>query len=123
VCCLPSSGALAEAGVNIQTVSSGLDSVTFYVDSDDAAVTESLLHEQVIADDVLSSVTVDDGLAAVRVTGGEMAQQIGAIDDLLAALVDERVLAHDVVTSVTSVSVFVDWTERETALEALQAVV
>ena len=116
------SGALSEAGVNIQTVSSGLDSVTFYVDSDDAAVTESLLHEQVIADDVLSSVTVDDDLAAVRVTGGELAQQIGAVDDLLAALVDERVLVHDVVTSVTSVSVFVDWDERETALEALQTV-
>ena len=117
------SNALAEASINIQTVSSGLDSVTFYVDSDNAAATESLLHEQVIADDILSSVTVDDHLAAVRITGGEIAQQTGSVNDLLTALAAERIHVHDVVTSATSVSVFVDWAEREAALRALQEVV
>jgi aspartate kinase len=116
------SAALADEGINIQTVSSGLDSVTFYVDCDDAAATETMLHERVIEDDILSSVTVDEGLAAVRITGGEMERQTGAVNDLLAALSEERIFVHDVITSATSVSVFVDWSDREQALEVLQSV-
>jgi aspartate kinase len=117
------SAALSEEGINIQTVSSGLDSVTFYVDGDAAAETESVLHERVIEDEILSSVTVDERLAAVRITGGEIERQTGAVNDLLAALADERIFVHDVITSATSVSVFVDWADREKALEVLQGVV
>ena len=117
------STALSEEGINVQTVSSGLDSVTFYVDGDDAAETESMLHERVIEDEILSSVTVDEDLAAVRITGGEIERQTGAVNDLLAALADERIFVHDVITSATSVSVFVDWGDRERALEVLQGVV
>jgi aspartate kinase len=117
------SSELASEGINIQTVSSGLDSVTFYVDGDAAAETESLLHERVIEDEVLSSVTVDENLAAVRVTGGEIERQTGAVNDLLSSLAAERIFVHDVITSATSVSVFVDWADREQALEVLQDVV
>jgi aspartate kinase len=117
------SSELASEGINIQTVSSGLDSVTFYVDGDAAAETESLLQERVIEDEVLSSVTVDENLAAVRVTGGEIERQTGAVNDLLSSLAAERIFVHDVITSATSVSVFVDWADREQALEVLQDVV
>jgi aspartate kinase len=117
------SDALAGVGINIQTVSSGLDSVTFYVDGDDAEATESILHERVIEDEVLSSVTVDEGLAAVRITGGEMERQTDAVNNILAPLAEERIFVHDVITSATSVSVFVDWTDREQALEVLQNVI
>jgi aspartate kinase len=117
------SAALADAGINIQTVSSGLDSVTFYVDTTEAKQTETLLHERVIGEDILSSVTVEEKLAAVRITGSEIERQTGAVNELLTALANERIFVHDVITSATSVSVFVDWTDRETALEAVQAVV
>ena len=117
------SNALAEEGINIQTVSSGLDSVTFYVDADEAAATEMVLHRRVIQNDILSSVTVDEGLAAVRITGGEMARQIGAVNDILTPLADERIFVHDIITSATSVSVFVDWADREQALEVVRSVV
>jgi aspartate kinase len=116
-------GALADAGINIETNSSGLDSVTFYVDAGDAEQTEALLHEQVIDDEVLSSLTIDDDIAVIRVTGGEMQSHSGAVHEILDALVDERILVHDVITSATSVSVFVDWDDRERALEILQGVV
>jgi aspartate kinase len=116
-------GTVAEAGINIQTVSSGLDSVTFYVDSDDAAETEAVLHERVIENEILSSVTVEEGLAAIRITGGEIERQTDAVNRLLAPLAGEHIFVHDVVTSATSVSVFVEWDDREAALGAIQDVV
>ena len=116
-------GALADAGINIEATSSGLDSVTFYVDGEDAEETETLLHEQVVEDEALSSVTLDQGLAAIRITGGEMQRQTGSVNDLLAALADEHIFVHDVITSATSVSVFVDWEDRERALGTLQEIV
>ncbi len=116
-------GTVAEAGINVQTVSSGLDSVTFYVDSDDAAETEAVLHERVIENEILSSVTVDEGLAAIRITGGEIERQTDAVNRLLAPLAGEHIFVHDVITSATSVSVFVEWDDREAALGAIQDVV
>ncbi|ERH09020.1 MAG: aspartate kinase [halophilic archaeon J07HX64] len=115
-------GTVAEVGVNIQTVSSGLDSVTFYVDADDAPEAETVLHERVIENEVLSSVTVDEGLASIRITGGEIQRQTGAVNRLLAPLVGEHIFVHDIVTSATSVSVFVEWDDREAALRAIQDV-
>ena len=117
------SGALADANINIETNSSGLDSVTFYIDADDAEEAETLLHDRVVAEDVLSSVTIDRGLAVVRVTGGDIQSQPGAINDILGPLADEHIFIHDVITSATSVSVFVDWEDRQKALEVLQRVV
>ena len=117
------SGALADADINIETNSSGLDSITFYVDSGDAKEAETLLHERVIDEDALSSVTIDDGIAVVRVTSGDFHSQIGAVNDVLTPLAEEHIFVHDVVTSATSLSVFVDWDKRKEALEILQGVV
>jgi len=115
--------ALADANINIETNSSGLDSITFYVDCDDAEEAEAVLHEEIVDDDVLSSITTDAGVAVVRVTGGEIKGQSGAINDILTPLADERIFVHDAITSATTVSVFVDWADREETLEILQDVV
>ena len=92
------SGALGDEGINIDANSSGMDSLTFYVKESDADDAEALLHEHVVEEDALSSVTVEGAIAVIRVTGG------------------------DVVTSATSVSVFVPWEDREQALELVQDV-
>ena len=113
-------GALADEGINIETNSSGLDSITFYVDTEDAEQAETLLHEEVVEEEVLSSVTIETGIAVVRVSGGELEGQSGAVHKVLEPLADEHIYVHDVVTSATSVSIFVDWEDREAALEHLQ---
>jgi len=58
-----------------------MDSVTFYVDVDVAETAEALLHEAVVEDEALSSVTVADPIAVIRVTGGELPNQSGVIQD------------------------------------------
>jgi aspartate kinase len=82
---------------------------------------ETLLHDAVVEDDVLSSVTVDDDIAVVRVTGGELPAESGILRDIVEPLEEAHLTVHDLVTSATSVAVFVDWADRETALEIIQS--
>ncbi|TYL39684.1 aspartate kinase [Natronococcus pandeyae] len=111
---------LSESDINVDAVASGLDSVTFYVDEEEAERAENILHREVIARDELSSVTVDESLAVVRVTGGELPNQPGIISDIVNPLAEARINVHDIITSATSVALFVDWDDRERTLELTQ---
>ena len=114
------STALGENEVNVDAVASGMDSVTFYVDDAVAAEGEAILHEAVVDHEPLSSVTVDDGIAVVRVTGGELPDRPGVLSDVITPLAEARITVLELVTSATSVSIFVDWDDRERALEVVQ---
>ncbi|OIB55526.1 aspartate kinase [Natrialba sp. SSL1] len=114
------SAALSESDVNIDAVASGMDSVTFYIDEDEAERAENILHREVIARDELSSVTVDSPVAVIRVTGGELPNQPGVISEIVNPLAEERIHLQDVITSATSVALFVDWDDREKTLELTQ---
>ncbi len=114
------SEALSESDVNIDAVASGLDTITFYIDEEEAERAENILHREVIASDALSSVTVDEPMAVVRVTGGELPNQPGVISDIVNPLSDARINVQDIITSATSVAIFVDWVDREETLELTQ---
>ncbi|ELY97986.1 aspartate kinase [Natrialba asiatica] len=114
------SAALSESDVNIDAVASGMDTVTFYIDEAEAERAENILHREVIARDELSSVTVDSPVAVVRVTGGELPNQPGIVSDIVTPLAEERIFLQDVITSATSVALFVDWDDREKTLELTQ---
>ncbi|PSQ22485.1 aspartate kinase [Halobacteriales archaeon QS_9_67_17] len=116
------SAPLSEADINIDAVSSGMDSITFYLDAARAEEAETILHDAVVTEEVLSSVTVNDDLAVVRVTGDGLPTEPGTIYRALTPLAENRLTVHDVISSGTSVGVFVDWDDREEALELIQSV-
>ncbi|WP_255198329.1 aspartate kinase [Halorarius litoreus] len=111
---------LRDAEINIDAVASGMDSVTFYIDQEEATRAETILHDAVVAEEALSSITVDDDVAVIRVTGGELPNQPGVINRILTPLAESHINIHDVITSATSVAVFVDWDDREDALGIIQ---
>ena len=111
---------LGERDINVESISSGMDSITFYVETEAAENAEEVLHDAVVACEPLSSVTVEDGIAVVRVTGGDLPTSSGVIDRIISPLAREGLTIHDLITSATSLSVFVDWDERERALEIVQ---
>jgi len=113
--------AIAEEDINIEANSSGMDSLTFYVDGEDAEQAEALLHERIVDDDTLSSVTVEDDIAVIRVTGGDPSQSALA-HQVTEPLAEAHIHLYDVITSATSVSVFVPWEDREQALSLVQDV-
>jgi aspartate kinase len=112
--------ALREANVNIDSVASGMDSITFYVGEGDAELAETVLHERVVSDETLSSVTVEDDIAVVRVTGGELPNRPGIILDIVQPISDGGINIHDLITSATSVAIFVAWDDREDTLRIIQ---
>jgi len=116
------STAIAEADVNIHANSSGMDSLTFYVREDDANTVETILHDHVIEAAALSSVTVEADIAVIRVTGGELPNQPGNVKRVIDPLSEHHITLYDVITSATSISVFVPWDDREEALALVQDV-
>ncbi|GAB7019089.1 aspartate kinase [Halostagnicola sp. A-GB9-2] len=114
------SEALGESDVNIEAVASGVDTVTFYIDEEEAERAENILHREVIAREEFSSVTVDSPMAVVRVTGGELPNQPGIISDIVNPLSEARINLQDIITSATSVALIVDWDDREETLELTQ---
>jgi aspartate kinase len=113
---------LGDEDINIEANSSGMDSLTFYVDAAQADEVEALLHDAVVSDDTLSSITVEDDIAVVRVTGGDLPNQSGTVNEVIDPIADAHIDIYDVITSATSVSVFVPWADREQALELVQSV-
>jgi aspartate kinase len=114
--------ALGDHDINIEANSSGMDSVTFYVNKAEADDVEALLHDLVVEDETLSSVTVEDPIAAIRVTGNDLPSGPGLVKRVIDPLSDEYIELFDVITSASSVSVFVPWDDRERSLELVQDV-
>jgi aspartate kinase len=114
------SRALGESGINIDGVSSGLDSLTFYVDGNDAQRAETVLHREVVSHEHLSSVTVDDDVAVVRITGGEFPDEPGVISEIVDPIADAGITIIDLITSATSIAIYVDWDDGEAVLSIVQ---
>ena len=116
------SGELAEHGINVEGVASGMDSITFYVNEDDAQRAETVLHGTVVADEVLSSITLEADVATIRVTGGELPNRPGVIQRIIDPLSEEHIQINDIITSATSISIFVNWEDGEETLRIIQDV-
>ena len=114
------STALGDSEINIDAVASGMDSVTFYVDETVAERAENVLHREAIDQEPLSSVTVDDDVAVVRVTGGEFPDRPGVISNIVEPIAGAGINIHDLITSATSVAIFVAWSDREETREIVQ---
>jgi aspartate kinase len=114
------SAVLAEEDINVDAVASGMDSISFYIDEAVAERAEAVLHEAVIGLEELSSVTVDDNIAVIRITGGELPNQSGVLEDVISPLSTEHINILDLITSATSIAVFLEWDSREKALDLIQ---
>jgi len=112
--------ALSDADINVDSVASGMDSITFYVGQDDAERAEFVLHESVVEDETLSSVTLEENIAVVRVTGGELPNRPGVVLDIVQPVSEAGINIHDLITSATSVAIFIAWDDREDTLEIVQ---
>ncbi|MFC7205095.1 aspartate kinase [Haloferax namakaokahaiae] len=112
--------ALRDESINVDSVASGMDSITLYVNEDDSNRAEAVLHDRVVADEALSSVTVEDNIAVIRVTGGELPNRPGVVLDIVQPISDAGINIHDVITSATSVAIFITWDDREETLKIIQ---
>jgi aspartate kinase len=111
---------LHDSDINVDAVASGMDSMTFYVDEGVAERAENVLHSEVIEVGELSSVTVRDEVAVIRVLGGELPNQPGVLRRIVDPIAEAGINVIDIISSATSVAVFVDWDDREKTLDIVQ---
>ena len=111
---------LEENGVNIEAASTGMDSVSFFVEDDQADTANQALHDFVLEKEKISSVTVDDEIGVVRVAGGKLPDRPGVVRDIVDPLAEANINIHEIVTSASSVIVFVSYELREKALSIVQ---
>ncbi|MDY6777903.1 MAG: aspartate kinase [Candidatus Nanohaloarchaea archaeon] len=116
------SSLLAVNNINIEAVGSGMDSVAFYVDQERADRAKQLLHSKVVDEDHLASITLQKDIAAIRVVGGKLPDRPGMLSRLLQPISEQHINIQEVVTSATSITVFVDWDSRDQTLRTVQDV-
>lgn len=114
------SSALEKEDVNIEAASTGMDSVSFFVEAEEAEEANQTLHDLVLEKEKISSVTVDDEIGVIRVAGGNLPDRPGVVRDIVDPLAEENINIHEIVTSASSVIVFVGYNVREEALRIIQ---
>ena len=114
------SSELEEEKVNIEAASTGMDSVSFFVEEQEAERANQALHDTVLEKEKISSVTVDDEIGVIRVAGGNLPDRPGVVRNIVDPLADAKINLHEIVTSASSVIVFVSYEVREKALSIVQ---
>lgn len=113
-------GRLRRVDVPIVDLSTGLNSLTFYVDRSRADDAETALHEGVLADDYLWSVSRSTSIGIVRITGRDLSDDPARLLDALTALTSVDAQPIDVITSATTIALVVPWRQAEQARSAIQ---
>lgn len=111
---------LEENGINIEAASTGMDSISFFVEEEQADKANQALHDLVLDREKISSVTVDDNIGVIRVAGGKLPDRPGVVRDIVDPLAEANINIHEIVTSASSVIIFVSYDVREEALSIVQ---
>lgn len=111
---------LEEEGINIEAVSTGLDSISLFVEQSEAEKGSEKLHELVLEREKISSVTLDDEVGVIRIAGGKLPDRPGVVEEIIEPLTEEKINIHEILTSSSSVIIFVAYSSRKKALKAIQ---
>lgn len=103
------STALGESDINIYGHSTGKDSMCFFVDQEVGTDAENILHDEIVHDSKFSSVSRRDDVAMIVVSGGDFIDTPGMIYRIVEPLYENDINIIEILSSVTSIVVFVDW--------------
>lgn len=111
---------LGENEINIYGHSTGNDSMSFFVDQSKGQSAEKLLHDEIIDDSKFSSVSLREDVAMILVTGGDFIDTPGVVYHVVEPLYENEINIIEIISSVTSIVVFVDRDEREEAFDLIE---
>ncbi len=111
---------LGENEINIYGHSTGSDSMSFFVDEEEGRRAEHLLHDEIVEDSKFSSVSVRENVGMVLVTGGDFVDTPGVIYNVVRPLYEEDINIIEIISSVTSIVVFVDYDLQEETFDLVR---
>ena len=110
------------AGINIYGVSAGQNSITAFLDKDDADEAYHLLHKLVIEEESLSSISLGRDIAMLIMNSPEFIDTPGIISIITTPLKENNLNIVEISSSQTAVVVFVDWEDGKKAYNLIKEV-
>lgn len=111
---------LAEENINVYGISAGQNSVTLFINKKDALKAHELLHEIVIADDNLSSLSLGSDIAMISVSDPDFIETPGVISEITKPLRRNNINIVEISSSQTAIVLFVDWNDGQKAFDLVE---
>ena len=108
-------GCLAKEDINIFGISAGQNSITAFVDKSDSNKAYHLLHQFVIENDVLSSLSLGRDTAMITFVSPDIIDTPGIISRITEPLRKHEINILEIISSQTAIVLFVDWKDGEKA--------
>ena len=115
-------GCLAEEDINIFGISAGQNSMTAFVDKSDSNKAYHLLHQFVIENDVLSSLSLGRDTAMITFVSPDIIDTPGIISKITEPLKKHEINILEIISSQTAIVLFVDWNDGEKARDLVNEV-
>lgn len=113
---------LADNDINIFGISAGQNSMTVFIDKKDSDRAYHLLHDLVIENDVLSSLSLGKDIAMITLISPDFIETPGIISNITEPLRKNHINIVEISSSQTAVVVFVDWKDGEKAHKLVKEV-
>ena len=115
-------GCLAQEDINIFGISAGQNSITAFVDKSDSNKAYHLLHQFVIENDVLSSLSLGRDTAMITFVSPDIIDTPGIISRITEPLRKHEINILEIISSQTAIVLFVDWKDGEKARDLVNEV-
>jgi aspartate kinase len=113
---------LAKSNINIFGISAGQNSITVFVSKKDVLEAHHQLHELVVKNDTLSSLSVGKEIAMLTLVSPDFIETPGIISDVTEPLRNNNINIVEISSSQTAVVIFVDWEDGEKAYNLVRKV-
>ncbi|MDD1773936.1 MAG: aspartate kinase [Methanobacterium sp.] len=113
---------LAKNNINIYGISTGQNSVTLFINKELADKAHKILHEVVVENDDLSSLSLGRDIAMITVASQDFIDTPGIITRITDPLCKNDINIVEISSSQTSVVVFVEWNDGKKAYEMVRSV-
>ena len=114
--------ALAKNKINIYGISTGQNSVTLFIDKSLVDNAHEILHDVVVKNDDLSSLSVGTDIAMITVASQDFIDTPGIITRVTEPLRKQKINIVEISSSQTSVVIFVEWIDGKRAYELVRSV-
>ncbi len=114
--------ALAKNRINIYGISTGQNSVTLFIDKSLVDKAHEILHDVVVENNDLSSLSVGTDIAMITVASQDFIDTPGIITKITEPLRKNKINIVEISSSQTSVVIFVEWKDGKRAYEFVRRV-
>ena len=113
---------VAEANINIYGISAGQNSITLFLDKCDADEAYHLLHNLVIAEDSLSSISLGRDIAMLTMINPDFIETPGVITEITNPLKENHINIVEISSSQTAIVLFINWEDGKLAYDLIKEV-